>query len=92
MSLLEAIGEGIDPINHVVPRIEDRGDKNRRQRPFPPVPKEEEEDSPPDEPETPPERAPDEGTDDHQVDLIVRGQILPSRQFLPSNPQPERLH
>lgn len=87
----------IGPIERVVPKIEDRRQNPKRQRPFPSISEEEEESEDeqnqgPSEHEHSPKQAPTENTDGHQIDVVVSGRILPTRQILPVNLKERTLH
>lgn len=88
---METSLEAIERIEHVVPRISDRRDQERRRRPFPEI-----------EDETagePPKEAPEKGrprvdpdAEEHRVDLVVLGRFLPTGQYLPPAEATRILH
>ncbi len=74
--------EAIERIEHVVPKISDRREREQRRRPFPEI-----EGEPAREP---PQEAPEKGlpredsaAEEHRVDLVVLGRFLPTGQYLP---------
>jgi hypothetical protein len=97
--ILECVaGDTVNPIHPVIPRVENRRDGSRRQRRFPDVPEDEDDDS--DEPapeverkdsETPPDSGPrdDEG---RKIDVRVSGRFVPTGQILPGRGAALRLH
>lgn len=79
---METSLEAVERVEHVVPRISDRRDQERRRQPFPKI-----EDEPAGEP---PKEAPEKGhsrvdpdAEEHLVDLVVLGRFLPTGQYLP---------
>lgn len=83
--------ETIEPIEHVVQKIGDRRERSRRGRPFPEIEDEEVEEAPP---EAPAPQRPEEDLDseEHRIDLIVRGRFLPTGQDLPPGDRAPALH
>ncbi len=91
MSGAESALHAVERIEHVVTRIGDRRERGRRQRRFPEI----EEAEPPKAPnEKPPARPPvsDPDSEQHKVDLVVRGRFLPTGQDLPSTEPSPTLH
>jgi hypothetical protein len=91
--ILELHPDGVDRIGRVINPVGDRRDPKHRQKKFPEIPGDEDETP---RPETPApvdeDRRPAEDDDDHTVDLLVLGLLLPTRQSLPSFDRPSRLH
>ncbi len=83
--------ETIERIDHVIPRISDRRERERRGRPFPELEDKPREDAPP---QAPAPRRPREEADgeERRVDLVVRGRFLPTGQGLPAEDQAPALH
>ncbi len=79
-----AVSDGVRPIERIVPRVENRRERSRRDPPFPPLPGEEEE--PQEEPAPadpgPPQNRKDEDSE-QKIDIHVLGRMLPTRQLLP---------
>jgi hypothetical protein len=91
MSPVSAPLEAVEPIEHVVQKIGDRRERGRRGRPFPEIEDEQVEEKPP---ETPAPRHPEKDldSDEHRVDLVVRGRFLPTGQDLPPGEPAPVLH
>ena len=94
-----ASSQDIGGIQPIVPRVEDRRDRPRRQRPFPRIPDEkesevpdEEESEAPSEPDESEPKPPDSDAEEHRIDVIVRGRTLPTGQFLPGAPFTRTIH
>ncbi len=83
--------EAIERIEHVIPRISDRRERERRGRPFPELEDKPREDAPR---HAPAPRRPREEPDgeERRVDLVVRGRFLPTGQDLPAEDQAPVLH
>lgn len=75
--------DAIERVEHIVPRISDRQERERRRRPFPELEHEEGGETPRQEPRPRPAPPPAEGDPEHRVDLVVRGRFLPTGQDLP---------
>ncbi len=83
--------ETIERIEHVIPKISDRRERERRGRPFPELEDKPRKDSPR---QAPAPRRPREEADgeERRVDLVVRGRFLPTGQDLPAEDQAPVLH
>ncbi len=83
--------ETIERIEHVIPKISDRRERERRGRPFPELEDKPRKDSPR---QAPAPRRPREEADgeERRVDLVVRGRFLPTGQDLPAEDQAPALH
>ncbi len=83
--------ETIERIEHVIPKISDRRERERRGRPFPDLEDKPRKDSPR---QAPAPRRPREEADgeERRVDLVVRGRFLPTGQDLPAEDQAPALH
>lgn len=93
MTGLQAISGGLGPIEHGLPRIEEKRERSRREKAFPLLDEEENPETPssPEEKPPPPAR-PRQQTPDQRIDLHVHGSILPTRQEFPPAGYPETLH
>ena len=74
--------EAIERIEHVVPRISDRREPEKRRPPFPEIEGEPAREPPQEAPEKDPPRE-DSDPEEHRVDLVVLGRFLPTGQYLP---------
>ncbi len=91
--------ETIERIEHVIPRISDRRERERRGRPFPELEEEPRVDAPlgedaplplgKDAPHRPREKS---DGDERRVDLVVRGRFLPTGQDLPAEDRAPVIH
>ncbi|MFQ5513744.1 MAG: hypothetical protein ACE5FG_04845 [Myxococcota bacterium] len=92
MNELRFITDRVTPAEGIVQRIQDRHGGRPRQRPFPPLPGEEEAEKP-SEPnsERTPEPTPDDG-EEHRIDVHVQGWLLPTRQAFPPADHAFALH
>jgi hypothetical protein len=70
---------GVDRVDRIEPRVQERSSRKREPRPQPAPDKGERE---PDEP-APAPRAEDDDGEQPRIDLLVRGRELPTRQILP---------
>jgi hypothetical protein len=98
VTTLQAVGEGVRRIDPGLNPIGDRRPRDRRQPPFPELPRRDEPDGSRepenelDEPDTPAQNDPD--TERH-IDIRVRPFDVPSMptgQILPARPSQERIH
>ena len=94
MITLYAGAEGVFPAGRVTQVIRDGRQKNRKQKPFPPLPDEEEEakERPSSETNAPTSEKKHRDDEDSTIDVHVLGQILPTRQFIPSSSHELTLH
>ena len=91
MTAIHARPENVTPTEGIVHRIQDRRDRQRRERSFPLLPEQEEEEDRPEEGKRmPPRKSDDE--DDHRIDIHVLGLILPTGQLLPPDRSGRKLH
>jgi hypothetical protein len=78
----------IDRVDSIEPRVQERPERRKRDgKPFPDVDGGEKEKRER-EPDAPASRSPrpDDGEDEHLVDVLVRGRGLPTGQLLPGGP------
>ena len=88
---METTLEAIERIEHVVPRISDRREREQRRRPFPEIEDEPAQEPPQEAPEKDRPRV-DPAPEEHRVDLVVLGRFLPTGQTLPPTEATPTLH
>ncbi len=89
---IQAVADGVGPIEHIVPRVEKRRERSRRETPFPPLPGEEEQEEEPAPAEEKPLPNGKEENSEHKIDIHVQRLILPTRQLLPPADGGRTLH
>ena len=91
--MMQAGPDAVTPSEGVVQRIQDRREAPRRQRPFPRVPGEEEDEAGESGPGHSAPGAPPSLEDaPSRIDIHVAGLFLPARQLLPPRRSPITLH
>lgn len=89
---IQAIADGVGPIDPVIPRVENRRERSHQKTPFPPLPGEKEEEEPEAPADPDPQQKQKDEDPDHQIDIHVHGLILPTRQLLPPAGAARTLH